>query len=77
MEKLVSIHANGRRRREGFSMIELVIVILLVGIMGVGLSRLIAIPFASYRDLGRRAQLVDFADAASRRLARDLRRPVP
>ncbi len=58
-------------------MIELVIVILLVGIMGVGLSRLIAIPFASYRDLGRRAQLVDFADAASRRIARDLRRALP
>lgn len=64
-------------QRAGFTMIELVIVIVLVGIMGVGLSRLIAIPFASYRDLGRRAQLVDFADAASRRIARDLRRALP
>ncbi len=65
------------RRRGGFSMVELVIAIVLVGIMGVGLSRLIGIPFASYRDLSRRAQLVDFADAASRRIARDLRRALP
>ncbi len=58
-------------------MIELVIVIVLIGIMGVGLARLIAIPFATYRDLGRRARLVDFADAATRRIARDLRRALP
>ena len=65
------------RRQGGFSLVELVIVIVLIGILGVGLSRLLAIPFASYRDLGRRAQLVDFADAASRRIARDLRRALP
>lgn len=58
-------------------MIELVIVMVLVGIIGIGLSRLIAVPLVTYRDLGRRARLVDFADASMRRVARDLRRALP
>ena len=58
-------------------MIEIVIVMVLVGIIGIGLSRLIAVPFVTYRDLGRRARLVDFADASMRRVARDLRRALP
>ncbi len=66
-----------QRRQLGFTIIEIVIVVVLVGIIGVGLARVLAIPFATYRDLGRRAQLVDFADAASRRIARDLRRALP
>lgn len=58
-------------------MIELVIVIVLMGIVGVGMARLIALPFTTYRDLARRAQLVDFADASARRIARDVRRALP
>lgn len=41
--------------RDGFTMIELVI-----GIVGVGLARLIAVPFTAYRDLAKPARLVDF-----------------
>lgn len=58
-------------------MIELVVVIVLVGVVGVGMARLIAMPFTTYRDLGKRARLVDFADASARRIARDLRRALP
>ncbi|MCH7867440.1 MAG: type II secretion system protein [Myxococcales bacterium] len=66
-----------RRRLTGFTTIELVIVIALMGIVAIGLSRLIALPFSTYRDLSLRAQLVDFADASIRRIARDLRRALP
>lgn len=65
------------RNTLGFTMIEFVIVIVLMGIVGVGMARLIALPFTTYRDLGRRAQLVDFADASARRIARDVRRALP
>lgn len=63
--------------RAGFTTIELVIVIVLTGIIAVGLARLIAVPFATYRDLTIRARLVDFADTSIRRIARDLRRALP
>ena len=56
--------------RDGFTMIELV-----VGIVGVGLARLIAMPFTKYRDLTKPARLVDFADASARRFFRDPHRP--
>ena len=33
---------------------------LVIGIVGVGLARLIAVPFTTYRDLAKPARLVDF-----------------
>lgn len=72
----MSIESQGFKRA-GFTTIELVIVIVLMGIVAVGMARLISVPFAAYRDLSLRAQLVDFADASIRRIARDLRRALP
>ena len=66
-----------RAHEEGFSLIEVVIVIALTGIVAALISSFITRPFAAYGDIRVRAQLVDSADNALQRLARDLRRALP
>ena len=64
-------------RPRGFTLVELVMVIMIIGIISAVVSVFIAGPVAGYVDANRRAQLSDSADIALRRIARDLRLALP
>jgi len=68
----------GRQRRQGgFSLIELVMVIVIGGILAVTVAGFIVKPMEGYLDLTRRARLVDIAETALRRITREIRLAVP
>lgn len=61
----------------GFTLIELITVVVLLGIVATMTSAFIATPMQGYVDLARRAELVDAAESALRLMARDIRRALP
>lgn len=61
----------------GFTLVELILVIVVAGILAVILAPIITQPMTAYFDTARRAELVNAADAAMRRMARDVRRSLP
>lgn len=66
-----------RRANAGFTLVEMIMVIVILGIISAILAVFIRTPVEGYFDAVRRAELVDAADTALRRLGRDLRRAVP
>lgn len=64
-------------RHQGFTLIELVVVIAVTGIVAGLVSSFSARPLLAYVDVSRRAELVDAGDGALRRAGRDLRRALP
>jgi MSHA biogenesis protein MshO len=70
-------HRAARLRAAGFTLIEMITVIVLTGALFAAASIFIVGPMQAYADLSRRARLVDIADQSLRRMARDLRRAVP
>jgi MSHA biogenesis protein MshO len=66
-----------RSQQAGFSLFELILVIVLLGIMAGGAGLLITTPIDAYNDQVRRQLLVDQAEMALRQIARDVRRALP
>lgn len=66
-----------RAKSLGFTLLELVLVIVLVGILAALTSDIILRPFQAFQDQARRAQLVSEADAAMTRMVRELRHALP
>jgi len=64
-------------RQAGFSLPELVIVIVISGIVAAILAPVVTRPFQGFIDLSRRATLVYSAENALRRMQRDIRRSLP
>lgn len=64
-------------RLRGFTLVELVVTITLSAIVVSFMAVFIAGPIAGFDDQTRRAELVDLADNALRRVARDVRRALP
>lgn len=64
-------------RGRGFTLVEMIVVIAIAGIVASMLLLFFMKPFQEYVDMGRRAALVDTAESALRRMARDLRIALP
>ncbi|BCR06396.1 MSHA biogenesis protein MshO [Desulfuromonas versatilis] len=61
----------------GFTLVELVVVIVITGILAALGAAFIAKPIEGYVGLARRAELVDSAESALRRMQRDIRQALP
>lgn len=61
----------------GFTLVELVVVIVITGIMAASIAVFFVPAINAYFDTRRRAEMTDTADTALRRMARDVRRAVP
>lgn len=67
------VAANGR----GFTLVELVVVMVIIGIVSSVLGLFVSSPIRGFIDQSRRAALTDAADLALLRMARDLRSALP
>ena len=65
------------RRNRGFTLLEAVMVIVIIGIVSGMVALFIRAPILNYRDTLDRAELTDQADLALRRMARDIRLALP
>ena len=64
-------------QQQGFTLVELVITLVVSTIVVSFVSLFISGPVTGFADQARRARLVDAADAALRRIGRDVRRALP
>ena len=65
------------RAQAGFTLVELIMVIVITGIIAGMVAIFIRQPVDAYFDSARRASLSDVADTAARRIARDLQGALP
>jgi MSHA biogenesis protein MshO len=61
----------------GFSLIELIMVIVITGVIGTVVVMFLKTPVDQYMNTARRAEMTDIADTALRRMGRDIRSAVP
>lgn len=66
-----------RIRAAGFTLVEVIITIVVLGIVGTMMAVFIQAPVRGYADTVARAEMVDLADTVLRRLTRDLRIALP
>lgn len=65
------------RRPNGFTLLEMIVAISILGIIAGGVALFIAKPIEGYVDTARRAKLTDMADLALKRMALEIRTAVP
>ena len=63
--------------KHGFTLIEMIIVILIIGILSGILFMVLRGPMQSFVDVEKRTQLVDIADTALQRMTREIRLALP
>ncbi|MBI3903715.1 MAG: type II secretion system protein [Nitrosomonadales bacterium] len=66
-----------RNPQNGFTLVEMIVVIVITGILGGMVAMFIRAPVQGYMDSARRAEMTDIADTALRRIERDLRTALP
>ncbi|HUW26160.1 MAG TPA: prepilin-type N-terminal cleavage/methylation domain-containing protein [Gallionella sp.] len=62
---------------KGFTLIEMIMVIVITGIIGSMVAVFLKAPVQQYMDVARRADITDIADTALRRITRDLHLALP
>ncbi len=65
------------RAQRGFTLTELIIVIVIVGILSVGVTRFITTTVGGYVDTAERQQMATAGVTAAERISRELRRSIP
>jgi len=71
------MHAKPPHLYRGFTLIEMIVVIVLTSIIASAVAVFIKLPVQGYVDTARRAEMTDIADTALRRMGRDLRLALP
>lgn len=66
-----------KRPQQGFTLIEMIVVITITGILGAMVAIFLRAPLQQYTATARRAEMTDIADTALRRIGRDLRLALP
>lgn len=74
---LPSLSSAAGKNARGFTLAEMVIVIVITGIIGAVVAVFIRAPVQGYVDMVARAELADEADTVVRRMSRDLRLALP
>lgn len=64
-------------RQGGFTLVEMIMVIVITGIIGGMVAVFLKAPIQQYTDVARRADMTDIADTALRRVTRDVRLALP
>jgi MSHA biogenesis protein MshO len=64
-------------KERGFTLVEMIMVIVITGIIGGMVAVFLKAPIQQYMDVSRRADMTDIADTALRRIGRDLRLALP
>tara|TARA_R110000782_G_scaffold250847_5_gene338280 strand:- start:940 stop:1782 length:843 start_codon:yes stop_codon:yes gene_type:complete len=65
------------KNKNGFTLIEMIIVILIIGILSGVLFMVLRGPMQSFIDVEKRTRLVDIADTALQRMTREIRLALP
>lgn len=63
--------------QSGFTLVELIMVIVIMGVIGGTVAVFMKSPIDAYFDTARRAGIADVADTTVRRMARDIRKALP
>ncbi|MFZ2307809.1 MAG: type II secretion system protein [Rhodoferax sp.] len=66
-----------RHTQSGFTLVELIMVIVIMGVIGGAVAVFMKSPIDAYFDTTRRAGIADVADTTVRRMARDIRKALP
>ncbi len=74
---LIDMLLNNKQFNRGFTLIEMVVVMLILGILVSSLAQLIGLSFQVYREVERNANLSYLADTVLQQMARDIRLAVP